>query len=97
MIYSNPKKKKRDGKNNNNKHTNKQKHVSKNHGTKHIREIFHLYKVKHKTIISVTLPCNEILTASFSKYWHYSTNHSETLRQSRIMHIISVPTERCMF
>lgn len=64
MIYSNPKKKKRDGKNNN-KHTNKKKLGSKNHGTKHIRQIFYLYKVKHKTIISVTLPCNQILKPRF--------------------------------
>lgn len=65
MIYSNPKKKKTTTTN-----TQKKKLGSKNHGTKHIRQIFYLYKVKHKTIISVTLPCNQILTASFSKYWH---------------------------
>lgn len=67
MIYSNPKKKKTTT---TNTQKNTKKLGSKNHGTKHIRQIFYLYKVKHKTIISVTLPCNQILTASFSKYWH---------------------------
>lgn len=69
--------------------TNK-KHGSKNCGTKHVGKIFYLCKVKHKTIISVTVPCNEILTASFLQYWHYSTAtpialtiYIETLRQSR--------------
>lgn len=69
--------------------TNK-KHGSKTYGTKHVGKIFYLCKVKHKTIISVTVPCNEILTASFLQYWHYSTAtpialtiYIETLRQSR--------------
>lgn len=76
---------------NNTKNPNKQKkHGSKNCGTKHVGKTFYLCKVKHKTIISVTVPCNEILTASFLQYWHYSTAtpialtiYIETLRQSR--------------
>lgn len=35
--------------------TNK-KHGSRNYGTKHVGKIFYLCKVKHKTIISVTVP-----------------------------------------
>lgn len=70
MIYSNPKKKHVMKKTTTTNTQTKKKLGSKNHGTKHIRQIFYLYKVKHKTIISVTLPCNQILTASFSKYWH---------------------------
>lgn len=68
------------------------KHGSKNCGTKHVGKTFYLCKVKHKTIISVTVPCNEILTASFLEYWHYSTAtpialtiYIGTLRQSRTM------------
>lgn len=90
-------KKKRDGKNNNNKHTNKIKLGSKNHGTKHIRQIFYLYKVKHKTIISVYTSVQPNFNSLVFKILAHSTNHSETLRQSRTMHIISVHTERCMF